>query len=327
MLSTNTGFNNYQANKGEGSTGVYNDTLCTNPHVIQIHIINEVDPGTGEVYPKIHPIEGATHLTEAQTQVTEDEIQPSIYGMYSIVAEMCAGQGRREIHIKIDVSSDRLPAIFSMPFETTYRDEGEEMAQGHTPALPKITPIDYKALREQTFEESCINTDVTEHFPTKELQTCITHALNNGLKPICKHEEELKHALAYYEKNEPLADTVTAVREQLHLNDQHKYSMVSDIYEIANVFDQKCKEATDGIQHDEANRNTNGNSPWNQYDIELASYKPGEHRLQRQFENDGVTVISQTCNFKTFVKTQALSICSKMESIFSELENSVIHSQ
>ena len=316
-----SGFDSHQASRNEENL-VSSKNSCLNPRIVQINVINELDPETGEIYSGVYPVEDDTYSPAEKK--------------YPIVVEVC-GEGKNELSIKIDVSFDSHPSVFSTLGDADYYGEIEPIAQEEEDFdSPKIPAINYSALRDKAFGESCVDTDEqdNEPFPIQQLKGCINHAFKEGLKPICDHERKLKDFLTHYEGKKGFENTVRTVREQLFLNEENKQELVSEIYKIAVVFDQKCEELNPGIQYNEAHYNLNRNSPlWNKLEeiIELASYKPGEgstsERLRVTNDVSDVNLGSEKCDFKDFVKTQASLICGRVKFIFSESEDPAIHSQ
>lgn len=71
----------------------------------------------------------------------------------------------------------------------------------------------------------------------KELQNCLSKAIDDGLKPLCDREKELKELL----KN-PGDNDRDEIETELEIIEEEKYILTDDIYAIADTFDDLANE-------------------------------------------------------------------------------------
>ena len=84
-------------------------------------------------------------------------------------------------------------------------------------------------------------------FTTKALQNCMAKAVDEGLKPLCKQENETKQLVEYYKKTGEEEKEETA-REYLLELEEAKYDIMDELYATADEFDELHAELEDEIE-------------------------------------------------------------------------------
>ena len=93
-------------------------------------------------------------------------------------------------------------------------------------------------------------------FSTRALQNCMAKAVDEGLKPLCKQENETKQLVEYYKKTgeEEKAD---AARDYLQDLEDAKYDIMEELYTTADQFDDlqdDLEKSIDDIRSKQENK-------------------------------------------------------------------------
>ena len=107
--------------------------------------------------------------------------------------------------------------------------------------------IDYSEKRKD-FLENCSeyenHIDISPLELTKGIRSCLSKAIDEGLKPLCEQEEILKEQLKRAERN---GDDIAAqdIEDDLLALEEDKYALADDLYDLADSFDEVGNAARD----------------------------------------------------------------------------------